>query len=106
MAGRIHGRYVRLDIGFIVSLPVTSGTGNRKHKASDAEVPTNVDDLLLQVDATVHTSVVRLIRHHPLPALQILNSMLSTPRWEALANVWDEERRKEVNAVWHGLNGT
>ncbi|EKM60181.1 uncharacterized protein PHACADRAFT_246020 [Phanerochaete carnosa HHB-10118-sp] len=36
---------------------------------------------------------------------QILDSLLARPEWEALGKLWDEEKRKEVNLVWHQLSG-
>ena len=40
-----------------------------------------------------------------MPCAQILDSMLAKPEWEALAKMWGEEKRQEVNLVWHRLNG-
>ncbi|GJE89332.1 hypothetical protein PsYK624_054310 [Phanerochaete sordida] len=36
---------------------------------------------------------------------QILDGMLAKPEWEALGKMWGEEMRREVNLVWHRLNG-
>ncbi|GJE89343.1 haloacid dehalogenase [Phanerochaete sordida] len=36
---------------------------------------------------------------------QILDGMLAKPEWEALGRMWGEEKRREVNLVWHRLKG-
>lgn len=36
---------------------------------------------------------------------QILDGMLAKPEWEAPGKMWGEEKRREVNLVWHRLNG-
>jgi hypothetical protein len=36
---------------------------------------------------------------------QILEEMLSTPRWEELGLAWSQEVRDDLNQVWHRLKG-
>ena len=37
---------------------------------------------------------------------QLLDEMLASPKWEHLGKMWDEDKRKEINLVWHKLDGT
>lgn len=32
--------------------------------------------------------------------------MLASQKWEHLGKMWDDEKRKKVNLVWHKLEGT
>jgi len=36
---------------------------------------------------------------------EILDSMLSSPKWEHLSALWSEEERQRLNLVWHRLDG-
>lgn len=36
---------------------------------------------------------------------QILDDMLTTPRWSHLAEVWEESDRENLTMIWHNLDG-
>ncbi|KZT24342.1 haloacid dehalogenase [Neolentinus lepideus HHB14362 ss-1] len=36
---------------------------------------------------------------------EILDEMLSSPRWSHLGKTWDEDKRAEMNLAWHKLDG-
>lgn len=41
-----------------------------------------------------------------LTILQILDDMLTTPRWSHIAEVWGEFDREDLTLIWHNLDGT
>ncbi|KAI0089076.1 haloacid dehalogenase [Irpex rosettiformis] len=57
--------------------------GNRKRIAADGSGSTNVD-----------------IIHR-----ELLDEMLASRKWEHLGKMWGDEKRREINLVWHKLEG-
>lgn len=103
MEERLHGKYASSVIRLMLRVVISdvSSRAHRKRIAAGGEGSTNIDELHRQV-----CHVFKPLGYSFIYLLQkLLDSMLASPKWEALSKMWDEDKRKEVNLVWHRLHG-
>lgn len=74
----------------------------RRRIAEGGDGPKNVDVLHREVACSLRATTES---SHLDRVIQILDSMLASETWAHLGKMWDDDKRKYINLVWHRLNG-
>ena len=80
-----------------IARPSVSNVFRSLHVARGGEGPPTVDAMHREVRPSMNCA-----RTHPCP--QLLDELLASPRWRALAPVWDDDTRRTLCLAWHRLH--